>query len=326
MKRKNMLVNPHFWGRDFEVESILVFVLIPIKEPFISIFEDHIKNVVEELGLVCRKADDTFAPRMIMEDIWEKINRSRLIVADLTDKNPNVFYEVGIAHTLGKDVILIAQSKQDVPFDLGHIRHILYEFTPRGMRTLEDSLKRSIEEVLSSERFTDPHLLEIQSLLEHGFSNWKRLRGLPVALDSVIPYGEVCLITIYGDQLNDVLDEQRLAFMLRTALWYGVGLVYWAQKNRENKEAVSVLIGTLQSPERRPLYRVGFVLEHLSSSLRRKVLDRARELFQGNETVTLVLEKAEKGETLKFWEKELPTIYSPEVARELIHQAITSKR
>ena len=326
MDRKKMLVTPYFWGRDFEVDPNLVFALIPLRDPFIEVVEDHIKKVVEEFGLVCRKADDTFAPRVIMENIWEQINRARFIVADLTSKNPNVFYEVGIAHTLGKDVILIAQSEQDVPFDLRHIRYIQYEYTPPGMRTFEVALRHSIEALLSSESIADPGLLEVQSVLEQGFSRWKRFRRLPVLLDTVVPYDTVRTITACGDHLDDVLDEHRLAFMLATALWYGTGLVYWAQKNRENEEAVSVLLEILQRPERRPLYRTGLVLEHLSPSLRRRIIDQAREQLADDERVALVLEKAERGETLKFWEKELPKIYSPEAAEELIYQAKTSKR
>ena len=326
MNRESMLVTPHFWGRGFDVESNLVFALVPIRKPFKEIFEDHIKKVAEELGLVCRKADDAFAPRVIMEDIWEQINRAGLIVADLTDKNPNVFYEVGIAHTLGKDVILIAQSEQDIPFDLGHIRCIKYEHTPRGMQAFEATLKRTFEELLSGESTVDPGLLEVQTMLEESLSRWKRFEGLPLLLDTVVSYDTVRTITVCGDHLDDVLDGQRLAFMLRTALWYGFGLIYWAQKNRENNEVVSVILDTLRRPERRPLFRVGLVLEHLRPSLRRTVIDQAREQFADDERVALVLEKAEKGETLEFWEKELPTIHSPEVAEELIHQARTSKR
>jgi len=86
----------------------------------------------------------------LTSDIWEKINRARFIVADLTGKNPNVFYEVGLAHAIGKDVILITQSMDDVPFDLKVLRCIVYSFTPRGMKELENRLIQTIRKIMKS--------------------------------------------------------------------------------------------------------------------------------------------------------------------------------
>jgi hypothetical protein len=65
-------------------------------------------------------------------------------VRKFTGKNPNVFYEVGVAHTVGKEVILVTQSMDDVPFDLRHLRCIVYEYTPRGVRALEANLQNTI--------------------------------------------------------------------------------------------------------------------------------------------------------------------------------------
>lgn len=75
-------------------------------------------------------------------------NRARIVIADLTGKNPNVFYEVGVAHTVGENVILITQRIEDVPFDLRHLRHIQYEYTPRGMIVFEQRLKATILNIL----------------------------------------------------------------------------------------------------------------------------------------------------------------------------------
>jgi len=82
-----------------------------------------------------------------MDDIVEAVRNSRIVVADLTCRDPNVFYETGICHALGKDVILITQD-EDVPFDLKHIRHIFYEYTPRGMKRFEKTLKETIKSIL----------------------------------------------------------------------------------------------------------------------------------------------------------------------------------
>jgi len=79
-----------------------------------------------------------------MADIWEAICAARIIVADCTGRNPNVFYEAGLAHTVGKPVVLLTQNKDDIPFDLRHIRYIDYEFTPRGMAIFEERLLKTL--------------------------------------------------------------------------------------------------------------------------------------------------------------------------------------
>ena len=68
-----------------------------------------------------------------MADVWRGIYGPRLVIADCTGKNPNLFYEIGMAHTIGKPVILITQKQQDVPFDLQATRYIRYQYTPPGM-------------------------------------------------------------------------------------------------------------------------------------------------------------------------------------------------
>ena len=116
-------LNPIFQGREFLLDDHLVFVLSPFEEPFNTIYSDHIKPSIESIaGLGCLRADDIYDNRPIIEDIWRCTNQAKIIVAELTGKNANVFYETGIAHTIGKEVVLITQSMDDVPFDLRHRR------------------------------------------------------------------------------------------------------------------------------------------------------------------------------------------------------------
>ncbi len=79
-----------------------------------------------------------------------KYQASRFIIANLTKKNPNVFYELGIAHAIGKEVILITQTMEDVPFDLKALRCIVYSFTPRGMKEMESTVRKTIKEIMRS--------------------------------------------------------------------------------------------------------------------------------------------------------------------------------
>jgi len=78
-----------------------------------------------------------------MDDVREAVITARYVIADLTDNNPNVFYELGVCHAIGKNVVLVTQNP-DVPFDVRHIRHIRYDFTPRGMQGFEAALLETL--------------------------------------------------------------------------------------------------------------------------------------------------------------------------------------
>jgi hypothetical protein len=76
------------------------------------------------------------------------IAQAKVVVCDCTGKNPNVFYEIGIAHTLGKDVILITQSKDDIPFDLRHLRYVEYMRNKEGLRDLTSAVQARLQTLI----------------------------------------------------------------------------------------------------------------------------------------------------------------------------------
>jgi len=153
-----LAVQPYF-GRPLSLPDPLdVFVLMPFGADLADVYRDHITNVTSALGLVAKRGDDFFSAHHVMSDIWRAIWHSRLIVADCTTKNPNVFYEIGVAHTIGKPVVLITQNDDDVPFDLRSTRYIKYEFKPRGMEIFESRLKSTIQTILTERQPTSPYL------------------------------------------------------------------------------------------------------------------------------------------------------------------------
>lgn len=132
-----------------EIDNSLCFVLMPFDEKFTPIYENIIKKVVEEFDLNCKRADEIFGTKPIIEDIWQHIQKARILLADLTDRNPNVFYELGLAHAIGKDTILITQELNDVPFDLRHYRCIVYEDSISGAEKLKEGIKSTLKEKLA---------------------------------------------------------------------------------------------------------------------------------------------------------------------------------
>ncbi len=158
LKKTTIIANPIWQGRGFTKENDYCFVLMPFvdQNDIQIVYNDHIKNVVENrCGLRCERADDIYDISGIMQSVWESISKASIIIADLTNRNPNVFYELGIAHTLGKPVIMITQSMEFVPFDLRHLRCILYEYKPKSIKKFELILEKTVRSVLSSEQYPD---------------------------------------------------------------------------------------------------------------------------------------------------------------------------
>lgn len=120
----------------------LVTVMLPFKQQ--KAF-DAVKLACNSLHLDCAKADDIWENPTFIQDIFELIFTCRVVVADFTGKNPNVFYEVGIAHTLGKTVVPITQSIDDVPSDLGHHRALLYYPNEQGYKDLTTEIGKRLK-------------------------------------------------------------------------------------------------------------------------------------------------------------------------------------
>ena len=106
------------------------FVMQPFAPPHGDYFEKIFKPAIDKTGLKPVRADaDIFATGKIIDQIWRGINTAKVLVAELTTRNANVLYELGLAHALKKPVVLVSSNQPDVPFDLQHIRVIYYDVT-----------------------------------------------------------------------------------------------------------------------------------------------------------------------------------------------------
>jgi len=142
---RGILANPIFELQEVGDTPCDAFVLMPFSDDLRPVYEDHIKKVVENLGLSVGRADNFFTTHSVIDDIWTGIYKSKVVIADCTGRNANVFYEIAIAHTLGKDVVLLSQDIKDIPFDVQHLRCLLYQMTPRGMAKFENELSKTLE-------------------------------------------------------------------------------------------------------------------------------------------------------------------------------------
>lgn len=136
-------IHPMF-GKPRAVSAPDIFVLMPFDTTLRPIYDDHIRAVASQLTMSVGRADDFFTTHAVMDDIWAAVYGAKIVIGDCTGRNPNVFYEIGMAHTIGKPVILITQNEADVPFDLQSLRYIHYSYTPPGMRLFEERLLKTI--------------------------------------------------------------------------------------------------------------------------------------------------------------------------------------
>ena len=123
-----------------------------------NLFENYVKPAVEDkCRLTCGRTGSIYKGRGITQEVWEKINSARVIIADVVGGDADVFYKIGIAHTLGKPVILVAQSINDVPPDFWQLRCILYDVNKLGSDDFQERLQRAIRGVLSGHTRAKPY-------------------------------------------------------------------------------------------------------------------------------------------------------------------------
>lgn len=140
-------LSPVFSERPVGIDHTVGFVLMPFTEDWSDrVYKYIIRDHIESLGLQCLRADNKHGS-VIMDDIWRSIHHAAFIVADMTGKNANVMYELGIAHSFGKPTILITQDTQTIPFDHKHLRHYQYHDHVDGADFFAKNFKSAIREI-----------------------------------------------------------------------------------------------------------------------------------------------------------------------------------
>jgi hypothetical protein len=144
------------WGRQritFEKlqvssERPTAFIAMPFEEPFNTMYREVILPESDKLGLDVIRVDELTGPGIIFEDIKRQISESKVVIAEITAPNQNVFYELGYAHALNKPTILLARRGRELPFDIRSYRVIFYDDTIGGKPEVERNLTKHLRSVL----------------------------------------------------------------------------------------------------------------------------------------------------------------------------------
>lgn len=134
---------------EIPTERDLVAVMMPFDARFANVYET-LQVAAAESGMRCQRADEIWVNNHIIDDIINLIWRARVVISDLSSRNPNVFYETGIAHALGREVIQIAQSIEDIPFDLRAIRSQTYLNNGEGLERLKGQVVERLNYLTSA--------------------------------------------------------------------------------------------------------------------------------------------------------------------------------
>lgn len=146
--QQKRVVSPKVFSLEaaYSQDENLVSVMMPFSAEFNPVYAT-LQEATTSIGFSCKRASDIWEHHTIIQDIVSIIARAKVVICDCSGKNPNVFYEAGIAHAIGKEVILITQSEHDVPFDLRHLRYIPYLPNNEGLGQLLVSLQAKLRSI-----------------------------------------------------------------------------------------------------------------------------------------------------------------------------------
>jgi len=206
-----------------------------------------------------------------MDDIWHGLNEARVVIADITGLNPNVMYELGITHTLGKPhLLLTADPSEKVPFDLKQIRHIAYRDTPARRAQLREDLRRHLRALLKEY----PTGMPLLSYVEDAAREWKARFHDPMAL------GDQHLLPKIRRYLACTsLSHAAMAFCLATAAYYASvdNMIFWGRACAQQPQAAEDLAFAMRHHQRHPPLRLGRIVEQFPTATKSRVIARLRD-------------------------------------------------
>lgn len=135
--------------RQFDAD---IFMIMPFRDRFNTVYTDIIRPTVESLNLTIKRGDEfSSTAGVIMQEVWAAIYNAELVIVETTEVNANVYYELGIAHALGKPAILLTQNPnvEAWPFDIRHLRFLVYEDSIGGGQQLQEGLRQSMLWILN---------------------------------------------------------------------------------------------------------------------------------------------------------------------------------
>ena len=139
-----IVANRRWSSNDIWVDYPKAFVIMPFRETWSkNVYDNFIKLSIEDSGLQCSRGDTSLRIGDLAQNIWNEILQAGVIIADVSSLNANVFYEIGLAHALGKEVFLLKQKDKKVAADFGGSHY--YEYDLNDLKTAKDCLQIELQ-------------------------------------------------------------------------------------------------------------------------------------------------------------------------------------
>ena len=246
-------------------EESSCFVIMPFNEKRNKVYQRAIRPAVEKAGLACIRADERLSPTPILFDIYDAILSARVVLADISEPNANVYYELGIGHALKQHVILLCEKDVKLPFDISGIRHISYEWAMGGDEALQSAIEQSLQTVLAE---PTKRLSESKHIIERGYRVWSKSPvGTPGEI--TISQEQYVELVLSWDEID--ISEEEAAYLAHAAAYYGKLMRSVTERVRTNRHAISALVveAAAGSTTRVP-WRAAAMLEHMDLDLVRE--------------------------------------------------------
>jgi hypothetical protein len=209
------------------MDKLKVFMVMPFSDEVANHNYQHsIRPICDNFNLEVRRADEIFSTSPIYDDIVKEIQDASIIIVDITNKNPNVFYELGMAHTLkqGRTIMVTQDGFKEMPFDIAHFRIIPYENTIAGKVKFEKQLTSTLTNLLSDrkETFKDEFELTFDIFLSSGkHTDLFGLIGVKKYKGTISRYDRIHMEGIYpgGESTNSSVSAEN-SFKTMTKLGY----------------------------------------------------------------------------------------------------------
>ena len=182
------------------------FVLMPFNTDFKDIYKYGIKETAENLGIVAERVDEQNFSENILERIYRQIDNCDFVIADMTGQNPNVFYEVGYAHAKSKLCTLITQDASDIPFDLKHHTHLIYDGSIDDLKQKLNPKLQWLKEVCEKQKNDT-----LGPSINHGLGNLEK--------DEYTHTGDFVLALNFKNSTNERSPELEAIFLTTHKSW-----------------------------------------------------------------------------------------------------------
>lgn|GEM_PF-4790076 len=306
----------NYLNQEVPMEEDFCFVIMPFDDKLNEVFHSGIEPIAKEFDLRCTRADQHFESTPIMFEIFDDIQKAKVIIADLTGANPNVFYELGICHALKRNVILLKRAGSNVPFDLHGIRHLEYEDRLGGVSRLREILKETLaldKDDRGAELFDKTSMTRNLKKFCH---LWKSGQEI------LIGFEEFMEIVLGLDHLSPTDDE--IAFLCRAAAYYGKFMRRMSEAAHANRTAVhSLVVEAATGLFTRVPWRAATMLEHFDRNLvERELREFADEIVNKHIFPKAILE----GSTVFLLNATVNNPKTPKETREKLAQVLRQIR